>query len=165
MGFAAQSGQYRSRRQGGTGFAVQLKPAGCPMRGSRQALLPLFGDVKTRCLRQRAISATITAATERKEAVLYAQRKHKSDQKSKGPFPAGACRQAEHCAANSFKMGARSFPKLKILYPNPRLRYFQNTLLCGYSESSASSWLPLDKESVSSICIATGRCFHTPAGC
>lgn len=58
-----------------------------------------------------------------------------------------------------------SFPKLKILYPNPRLRYFQNTLLCGYSESSASSWLPLDKESVSSICIATGRCFHTPAGC
>ena len=36
MGFAAQSGQYRSRRQGGTGFAVQLKPAGCPMRGSRQ---------------------------------------------------------------------------------------------------------------------------------
>lgn len=60
---------------------------------------------------------------------------------------------------------ARSFPKLKILYPNPRLRYFQNTLLCGYSESSASSWLPLDKESVSSICIATGRCFHTPAGC
>lgn len=59
----------------------------------------------------------------------------------------------------------RSFPKLKILYPNPRLRYFQNTLLCGYSESSASSWLPLDKESVSSICIATGRCFHTPAGC
>ena len=41
-----------------------------------------------------------------------------------------------------------SFPKLKILYPNPRLRYFQNTLLCGYSESSASSWLPLDKESV-----------------
>lgn len=62
-------------------------------------------------------------------------------------------------------MGAGSFPKLKILYPNPRLRYFQNTLLCGYSESSASSWLPLDKESVSSICIATGRCFHTPAGC
>lgn len=47
--------------------------------------------------------------------------------------------------------GKRSFPKLKILYPNPRLRYFQNTLLCGYSESSASSWLPLDKESVSSI--------------
>ena len=62
-------------------------------------------------------------------------------------------------------MGRWSFPKLKILYPNPRLRYFQNTLLCGYSESSASSWLPLDKESVSSICIATGRCFHTPAGC
>lgn len=63
------------------------------------------------------------------------------------------------------RVGKRSFPKLKILYPNPRLRYFQNTLLCGYSESSASSWLPLDKESVSSICIATGRCFHTPAGC
>jgi len=49
------------------------------------------------------------------------------------------------------RVGRRSFPKLKILYPNPRLRYFQNTLLCGYSESSASSWLPLDKESVSSI--------------
>lgn len=63
------------------------------------------------------------------------------------------------------RLGIGSFPKLKILYPNPRLRYFQNTLLCGYSESSASSWLPLDKESVSSICIATGRCFHTPAGC
>jgi len=67
--------------------------------------------------------------------------------------------------AGGFQVGSGSFPKLKILYPNPRLRYFQNTLLCGYSESSASSWLPLDKESVSSICIATGRCFHTPAGC
>lgn len=72
-------------------------------------------------------------------------------------FPAGV--------TNVTLKGSGSFPKLKILYPNPRLRYFQNTLLCGYSESSASSWLPLDKESVSSICIATGRCFHTPAGC